>query len=84
VVTPVRVSECGTTWGRAWVGGIQGAGGVRRLAASPGRRGRFFAVRYAAYASRASFSILCTRQKSFHCPSTLRRPRSVNRVRPLL
>jgi Arc/MetJ family transcription regulator len=31
-----------------------------------------------------SFSLLCTRQKSFHCPSTLCRPRNVKRSSPLL
>src|SRR5665647_2854806 len=31
------------------------------------------AVRYAAYPALASFSMLWTRQKSFHCPSTLLR-----------
>ena len=29
--------------------------------------------------SLASFSMLCTRQKNFHCPSTVLRKRSVNR-----
>jgi hypothetical protein len=39
---------------------------------------------YLAYPCMASFSMLCTKQKSFHCPSTLVWPRSVKRVSPLL
>jgi hypothetical protein len=34
---------------------------------------------YAAYPAWAGFSMLCTRQQSFHCVSTFCRPRSVKR-----
>jgi len=45
---------------------------------------RFPVSAYCAYPRCASFSMLCTRQYSFHCASTFFCPRSVKRSRPLL
>ena len=44
----------------------------------------FLIRQFAVYPWLASFSMLWTRQKNFHCPSTLVRLRSVNRSSPLL